>query len=65
MIITRPFAPRYPAQRSSPAALPRPPQWRAAQHSPPIPLRRGDDRAARVYRGDGLGTAGFGKLEGL
>jgi hypothetical protein len=27
-----------------------------------MPLRIGDGRASRILRGDGLGTAGFGKL---
>ena len=70
----RHFVPRHPTQRSSLVATPRSRRWRrpqrtaivarcAAQCSLDMPLRMGDGRASRVLRGDGLATAGFGKLE--
>jgi hypothetical protein len=51
----------------TPPSVPQPPAAVArsvAQRSLDMPLRIGYDRALRVLRGDGLGTAGFGKLGG-
>jgi len=49
-----------PSAPPPPAAVAR----SAAQRSLDMPLRMGDGRASRVLRGDGLRTAGFGKLGG-